>query len=173
MAIDTTVIANSGSSVSVNSDLYRLLASGILIEYVTLESATVTSEVMLKNISDQSGNGKAYKRKGGLGYHIASSPGDFPAKDSGDLAGSVNVSSGRSAEEADILIESDYALDLENGTSKMRARPFILRSVNEALSTRLPEIFNKVVSQIELSPQYFENQLSRIKARARGRLRSS
>ena len=169
MPIDTTVIANSGSSVSVNSDLYRLLTSGILTEYVTLESATVTAEVMLNNISDPSGNGKAYKRKGGLGYHIASSPGDFPAKDSGDLAGSITVSFGRSADEADILIESDYALDLENGTSKMRARPFILRSVNEALSTKLPEIFNKVVSRIELSPIYFENELSRLKAKSRAK----
>jgi len=173
MPVETTVIANSGSSVSVNSDLYRLLTSGILMEYVTLESATVTAEVMLNNISDPSGNGKAYKRKGGLGYHIASSPGDFPAQDSGELVSAVEISIGRGGDEADILIQSDYALDLENGTSKMRARPFILRSVNEALSTKLPEIFNKVVSTIEFSPRFFADELSRIKARARRRLRSS
>lgn len=173
MAIDTTVIANSGSSVSVSSDLARLLTSGILIEYVTLETTAVTAEVMIKNISDPSGNGKAYKRKGGLGYHIASSPGDFPAKDSGELVSAVTIYSGRGGDEADILIESDYALDLENGTSKMRARPFIIRSVNEALSTKLPEILSTAAKFVEFAPQYFENQLSRIKARARGRLRSS
>ena len=173
MPIDTTVTANSGSSVTVNSDVARLLTSGILIEYMTLETTAVTAEIMINNISEKSGSGKAYKRKGGLGYHIASSPGDFPAQDSGELVSAVEISLGRGGDEADILIQSDYALDLENGTSKMRARPFIIRSVNEALSTKLPEILSTVVKFIEFSPKYFENELSRLKARARRSLRSS
>jgi len=172
MALNTTVVANSGSSVTIDSDLFRLLRSGTVIELFTVEAAVATAEVMIENVSQESGSGKAYKRKYGLGYHIASAPGQFPAKDSGDLKNAIGVTFGTSRESADVVVESEYALDLEYGTSKMRARPFMIRSLNEAMSTKLPQIFNNLVKHIDSNALFFEQELARLQRRSRRRARN-
>ena len=138
----------AGNSVTVDSATFRLLTQRNNLDLIVVAAASVTAEIMIDNISSKSGGGKAYKRKGGLGYHISSAPGDFPAKDSGALAAGISVNLGKNPDECDVEIKSEYALDLEYGTSKMASRPFIISSLNQAMSTRLPEIINKVVSYI-------------------------
>jgi hypothetical protein len=137
-----------GNSVTVDSATFRLLTQRNNLDLIVVAAASVTAQIMIDNISSKSGGGKAYKRKGGLGYHIASAPGEFPAKDSGALAAGISVNLGRNPDESDVQIKSEYALDLEFGTSKMASRPFIISSLNQAMSTRLPEIINTVVSYI-------------------------
>ena len=146
----------AASSVEINTELARLLNTGQGVETLVLGAAGVTYDVMIKNVSDTSGSGKAYKRSGGIGYHIASAPGKSPVVDSGALKNSISVSRGRSRSNpdnsSDIVIDSPYALDLEFGTSRMRSRPFIIKSIDEAFRTRLKEIIDEFISNINNNP---------------------
>jgi hypothetical protein len=58
------------SSVVVNADLVRILSTGEGLELFTISAASETAEVMIKNVSQENGAGKAYKRNGKV--HIAS-----------------------------------------------------------------------------------------------------
>lgn len=157
------------SSVVVNTDLVRILTTGEGLELFTIAAAYETAEVMIDNISQENGAGKAYKRNGRV--HVASAPGQYPAKDSGKLKNSIFIKQGSSPTGSDLVIDSNYALDLEFGTSKMRSRPFIIRSVNEALSTKLPDIFKRFTNMIDNSPGLFNSLLRNYRAR-RARRRS-
>lgn len=78
-------------------------------------------------------SGKAYPR-GKEGVHIASAPGESPAVDSGNLTGSISVLIENSLE-AKIGTPVEYALYLEEGTSRMAARPLWERTAKESLPT--------------------------------------
>jgi hypothetical protein len=155
------------SSVVVNTDLVRILATGEGLELFTIAAATETAEVMIENISKTTGAGKAYKRNGRV--HVASAPSQYPTKDTGKLKDSISIKFGRLNTGADIVIDNDYALDLEFGTSKMQSRPFIRRSVNEAMSTKLPEIFKRFTNLLNNSPGLFITLLNNYKNRRRRR----
>ena len=158
------------SSVVVNADLVRILSTGEGLELFTISAASETAEVMIKNVSQENGAGKAYKRNGKV--HIASAPSQFPTKDSGKLKNSIYVELGRSKSGADLVVNSEYALDLEFGTSRMMSRPFIRRSVNEALSTKLPEIFSRFTKTLNNSPGLFNTLLGSYNSRIRRRSRT-
>ena len=67
-------------------------------------------------------SGRRYPRRGRV--HIASAPGEIPARDTGDLWGSISqVQSGGGISEFEI--RAGHAGLLEDGTSKMAARPFV------------------------------------------------
>ena len=150
-----------GNAVVINADLARFLKTGQGIETLVIGAAEVSAEIMIKNISKKTGSGKAYKTNTGLGYHIASSPGEFPVVDSGSLLDAIRVFRGRgTTSTADIVIESSYALDLEFGTSKMRSRPFIIRSVDEAFRTRFQDIIDKFIDAIENDPHLIKSFLN-------------
>jgi len=134
------------SSIEVDIDTYRLLTQRNNLDLIVAAASSVTAEIMIDNISSTTGTGRAYKTRGKV--HVASSPGSAPVKETGALAGSISVSLGKNSDQSDLIIKSEYALDLEYGTSKMRSRPFIISSLNQALSTRLPEIINRVISYI-------------------------
>ena len=137
------------NSVQVDIATYRLLTKRNNLDLIVSAASSVTAEIMIDAISSTNGTGKAYK-KGGV-VHVASSPGSAPVKETGALASSISVSLGKRSDMSDVVIESDYALDLEYGTSRMQSRPFIISSLNKALSTRLPEIIGKVVSYINMN----------------------
>jgi len=139
----------AGNSLTIDVATYRLLTQRKNLDLIVQAAASVTAEIMINTVSSTTGTGKAYKRNGRV--HVASSPGSAPVKDSGSLAGSINVVLGKAIDQSDVVIQSPYALDLEFGTSKMRSRPFIRRSLNEALSKRLPEIIGKVISYINMN----------------------
>jgi hypothetical protein len=148
-----------GASVEINANLARVLRTGIGMDFVAVAAAEETAEIMIDNISSTTGTGKAYKRGGVV--HVASSSGNYPVVDSGSLKSSISVTLGKKSDPgADLIIESSYALDLELGTSKMSSRPFIRGSLNQAMSTKLPEIINKFINYLENSPGLMEQALN-------------
>lgn len=84
------------------------------------------------NIQKNSGTGRKYKR--GKRTHVASSPGEYPNSDSGEL-----VRSGFWEKRGELTavwgFAAKHALPLEVGTSKMAARP-IARPTFNALYSR-------------------------------------
>jgi hypothetical protein len=149
MAVSTTVIRNSGSSVSIDSNLARLLTTQAGAEALAIAAAEESADIMERNISRTQGTGKAYKKNGAV--HIASAPGQYPTIDTGELKRSVTIKR-ITFRIVNLEINAPYSLDLEFGTSKMRPRPFIIRSLDEALRTRMPEIFNNFVTKLNNSP---------------------
>ena len=101
---------------------------------------------------------KAKRGKRGFGrgskteIHIASKPGDAPNKDNGDLIKYLIVSkvkgNTRKGYSAYVKSLAPYSMDLEYGTSRMAARPFL----RPALAKNAPKIekliFNAVRSQL-------------------------
>lgn len=71
----------------------------------------------------QAGGGRTYTRGGRI--HTASAPGQFPAIDTGALAGSMQYQIARGTYTIRLYSEDPKALYLEYGTSKMLARPFL------------------------------------------------
>jgi HK97 gp10 family phage protein len=66
--------------------------------------------------------------KGGKKAHQASAPGEAPASDTGNLANSIDASimEIRIAQlEGKVAVNAEYGPDLEFGTVKMAARPFL------------------------------------------------
>ena len=149
------------SFVNVNTGVARALSNGLVIEMIVTQAAIETYDIMIDNISKTSGSGKVYKTNSGLGYHAASAPGDYPTKDSGGLVNNIRITNPQGinfgTQSPDILIElpTQPSLELEYGTSRMRSRPFIVRSLNEAMSTRLDKIIGNVIKILESSPQLF------------------
>lgn len=80
----------------------------------------------------QRGTGRVYRR-GGIS-HQASSPGQPPATDTGALR--LSMSQEITREGGDVVgrltANSEYALALEKGTSKMAARPFLIPSLEQS-----------------------------------------
>jgi hypothetical protein len=148
MAVSTTVIRNSGSSVSIDKNLARLLTTQAGAEALAIAAAEESADIMERNISRTQGTGKGYKKNGRV--HVASAPGQFPTIDTGELIRSVTVKR-VTFRIINLEINVPYSLDLEFGTSKMKARPFVIRSLDEALRTRLPEIFNNFVTKLNNS----------------------
>jgi HK97 gp10 family phage protein len=84
--------------------------------------------IIKKELNTGSGTGKVYENDNRL--HRASSPGQTPKTDSGDLSKSIS-SRKTGTGSSEMLINSPYAGALEYGTSKMRPRPFVAPAINE------------------------------------------
>lgn len=110
-------------------------------------SLLVIAEIQKKMTA--STGGRKYPSRGAKGkIHIASLPGNAPAKDIGELRGSLKYDLKKI--HAAILSEvgvmgktmATRASYLEYGTSKMKARPFLFTTVQE-LRPRIKAIFKK------------------------------
>jgi len=88
---------------------------------ITEEAADKMVENMKTSILSGSKSGRQYYKNGSR--HTASSPGQAPSNQTGALVKSIKVK--KSNNKAIISISKNYAVFLEFGTSKMRARPFI------------------------------------------------
>lgn len=115
------------------------------IKDALLVSANEQSNYWVVRIQKNSGTGRKYKR--GKRTHAASSPGEYPNADMGELVGKRFVE-GRGELAVAWGTSAKHALPLEVGTSKMAARPHmrptfnalrarasarVLAAVNEAL----------------------------------------
>ena len=87
-------------------------------ENLVSESSTYMAEEMKKSISSGAKSGRKY------GNHTSSAPGQSPANWTGELLRSIKVQ--RDKNKSFVYITAKYAEFLEFGTSKMRARPFIM-----------------------------------------------
>lgn len=88
-------------------------------------------------------NGKVYRKPYSRTTYTASAPGEAPARRTGNLrmhwngqVKSENTSGGGVSIVAELESQEPYAAQLENGTSKMAARPF----VNKIKEGAMPEI---------------------------------
>lgn len=78
--------------------------------------------------------------------HVASSPGQFPNRDSGVLQAQL-TSSLTGPLEAKVEANAPYSAALEFGTSKMAARPF-LRPSRDAESPKIRKLFAKEIGKL-------------------------
>ncbi len=87
-------------------------------EILISESSDYMAEEMKKSITSGAKSGKQY------GNHTASAPGQAPANWTGQLLRSIKVEKLKRI--SYVFVSAKYAEFLEFGTSKMRARPFII-----------------------------------------------
>lgn len=83
-----------------------------------IEDTAETAERRLKRGMRSGKSGRVYRRRGGS--HRASAAGEYPARDSGELFGSIRKRT--SQREATIGTTKKYAIYLRLGTSKMARR---------------------------------------------------
>ena len=90
---------------------------------VIVDSANSLAKEMKKRIKTGAKSGKTY------GNHTSSAPGQSPANWTGELVHSISaINEGKKSK---VIVNANYAEFLELGTSKMRARPFILPSIQK------------------------------------------
>jgi HK97 gp10 family phage protein len=77
----------------------------------------------MKRLMSLPKSGRAYRR-GRRAIHVASAPGEAPAIDTGNLAGSINFGM-QSPTMAEVTVNAEYAAYLEFGTIRMAARPYV------------------------------------------------
>ena len=103
-------------------------------------------------------SGRVYRVPGtGATDYVASAPGEAPAVATGRLIDSINVFPDRGGRRLDVGVEdvSDvpYAVWLEFGTSRMRARPWLrpaVRKTNTKNRQTLLEVLRVVERQVSL-----------------------
>lgn len=85
-----------------------------------------------ENISSGSRSGKIYKR-GKKSTHQASSAGEFPKTDYGDLVKSIKAEFNFNGFESTVgsRLSAPHGFWLEFGTPKMQPRPWLSRTINE------------------------------------------
>lgn len=87
-------------------------------ENLVYDGSVYMAEEMKKSISSGAKSGRRY------GSHTSSAPGQSPANWTGKLLKSIKVQKSKGM--AFVYVTAKYAEFLEFGTSKMRARPFII-----------------------------------------------
>lgn len=87
-------------------------------EMITGLAADYMAKSMKKSILSGSKSGRRY------GTHTSSAPGEAPANWTGELVKSISVQ--KNGRTSFVFVAAKYAEFLEFGTSKMRARPFII-----------------------------------------------
>jgi phage gpG-like protein len=117
-----------------NELLAKLQAVGAASEQVTEETifdlATETQALAIQGIN-RGGSGRTYEKYNPRRTHTASSPGQYPATDTGRLASSVRVDvQGPMAYVVGTNVA--YGPMLEFGTVKMAARPWLFPSFERA-----------------------------------------
>ena len=74
--------------------------------------------------------GRRYRRGRGR-YHQASAPGESPATDTGNLAGSIRTVQGTRRHTAVVTVGAEYAARLEFGDGRVAPRPFLGPAVEQ------------------------------------------
>lgn len=107
-----------------------------------LDEAALEGERIVKMSFNTSPGGKSYKRGGR--FHIASQPDYPPNIDTGKLMNAIYVYTPKKGERGISTGDTEYAVFLEYGTTRMAARPF-MRPMAEKLKKIIPIIFARVV----------------------------
>jgi len=97
------------------AELFKIINQA---ENLVSDSSVYMAEEMKKSISSGAKSGRKY------GNHTSSAPGQSPANWTGELLRSIKVQKDKN--KSIVYITAKYAEFLEFGTSKMRARPFII-----------------------------------------------
>lgn len=98
-----------------------------VIQGVIDSSAQNIRNFAIRSIKNSPATGRTYKR--GNITHTASSAGNPPKTDTGNLVGSISASVGNL--EAEIGAYANYSSHLEFGTRNMKARPFMFPAMEQ------------------------------------------
>ena len=115
---------------------FRAIKDDALIR-AWLERLAKRTHFFFRSKMEASRGGRVYRGRGGR-THRASAPGDFPAKDSGRLIGSIRTRV--TANEMEIGTGMFYAIFLKNGTRKMARRKMSSDALREVLPTERPHL---------------------------------
>jgi hypothetical protein len=97
-----------------------------------LREVTFKAERAMKlKMSDSVPRGIRYER--GKGFHVASAPGQPPAIDTSNLLTSIIAEFDKAAMRGQIVM-NDYGYYLDQGTVKVKARPWIMPSIDEVIT---------------------------------------
>lgn len=99
-----------------------------------IKAAPLIEGQLEDTLQDGIQSGKVYRR-GKSRYHQASAPGEPPATDLNNLVGSIDSIIAANRLEAKIGTPVEYALFLEDGTSRMAPRPLWEKTVKDNLPT--------------------------------------
>lgn len=113
------------------------------VKFRLVEGANAIRNNMILGMQRTPKTGKKYKR--GKRWHIASSPGNRPAIDTGQLLRSIVMDVRIDEVEVGVKSGAPYAKYLEEGTKKMKARPFLAPAIAE----EIPGIERKILMDIE------------------------
>jgi HK97 gp10 family phage protein len=111
--------------VKINDKAIKLLLDQV--NEKIFDSGEDLANIMKKSITTGSKSGNQYYSNGRR--HQASSPGQSPANNTGELVKSISYKKTKNGSET--IIDAEYAGYLEYGTSKMRPRPFILPAIQK------------------------------------------
>ncbi len=116
----------------IGRDLFKV-ATEVPVE-ITRRLAIGANDIrntIIKSMQNTPKTGRHYKRGKSGKFHIASSPGEAPAIDFGELLRSIFFDVRPLEVEVGSFGGAPYAEFLEEGTSKMEARPFLGPAVEE------------------------------------------
>jgi HK97 gp10 family phage protein len=111
-----------------------------------LEAGISVLEIHTKLMLEHPGSGELYTR--GNVTHRASAPGEPPAKDIGNLIGSVQVDE-VTPTQAILGVHAEYGEHLEFGTYKMEARPFLRPALDEHENEIVQAVRDTVAAFVE------------------------
>jgi len=113
------------------------------IHFRLVEGANRVRNHMINAMRRTPKTGKKYKR--GKKWHIASSPGNAPAVDKNQLVRSIVMDVRLDEVEVGVKSGAPYAKWLEEGTPKMKPRPFL----KPAAEAEVPRIRRKILFDIQ------------------------
>lgn len=90
--------------------------------------------------------GKTYLKRGGKILHRASAPGEPPASDTGTLVRNIIVVPDRANDLIRVIANTNYSLYLEQGTRRMKPRPFMI----VALFNSIPKIRAVIAAHLKV-----------------------
>ena len=116
------------------------------VNFTLIKGAGVIRDVAVRSMRNTQRASHSYKR--GNKKHFPSKPGSAPAIDRGNLVGSILFDvSGGMMQVGSILNKPPYPKWLEEGTSKMEARPWLRPSVDKVKKPLINEL-GKIVPDI-------------------------
>ena len=134
-----------------NSVTQQLIDLGVAADETVEETKTMlafdTQALAVTGIQRSGGGGRTYVKNNPRRTHTASRPGQYPSTDLGGLAASIGV-----AKQGDAVLVGTalmYGKYLEFGTSRMAARPWLLRSFKQAMTDLAAELKARLEARIK------------------------
>ena len=134
-----------GLEIEINAEFERLDRETRSLAFRGVRQMLYSAKEVLRH---ERGSGRRYKR-GKAGEHPASAPGEVPSKDTGNLSRNwrgysfAHPTGKGSCIICRIKSDMPYASILENGTARMKARPFRQRIIDQA-KPEIVRIFEEV-----------------------------
>jgi len=121
-----------------------------MMDLLVVSAANIRNDMISgMETTPQTGN-SYFRRKQGKKkiFHIASSPGNFPAVDSGDLVRSIIMDARfYEVEVGSIITYPAYPKFLEKGTARMKARPWV-KPVYDNQKPKIEKAVNRLMDEI-------------------------